>query len=98
VTSADNKRKLKEIEDQILHVLSSSQGNILEDASAVAILSEAKKVRPPPCATVVLTCCRTLHLISALLLCAPKSICCILGGEARAPAAYLSPPQLHAAC
>ncbi|GAX77074.1 hypothetical protein CEUSTIGMA_g4520.t1 [Chlamydomonas eustigma] len=44
VTSADNKRRLKEIEDQILSVLSNSQGNILEDATAVQILSEAKKV------------------------------------------------------
>ena len=44
VSSAENKRRLKEIEDEILHVLSSSQGNILEDASAVQILSEAKKV------------------------------------------------------
>lgn len=42
VESASNKRKLKEIEDRILHVLSSSQGNILEDASAIQILSEAK--------------------------------------------------------
>jgi len=44
VESAENKRKLKEIEDRILHVLSSSQGNILEDASAIQILSEAKTV------------------------------------------------------
>ena len=44
MTSAENKRRLKEIEDQILNVLSTSQGNILEDASAVQILSEAKKV------------------------------------------------------
>ncbi|GAX74205.1 hypothetical protein CEUSTIGMA_g1654.t1 [Chlamydomonas eustigma] len=44
VESAENKKKLKEIEDKILHVLSSSQGNILEDASAIQILSEAKVV------------------------------------------------------
>jgi hypothetical protein len=42
VESAENKRKLKEIEDRILHVLSSSEGNILEDATAIQILSEAK--------------------------------------------------------
>ena len=30
IAGAENKRKLKEIEDQILRVLSSSQGNILE--------------------------------------------------------------------
>lgn len=44
VQSAANKRKLQEIENQILQVLSSSQGNILEDASAVQILTEAKLV------------------------------------------------------
>ena len=44
VESAENKQKLKEIEDRILKVLSESEGNILEDASAVQILSEAKVV------------------------------------------------------
>jgi dynein heavy chain, axonemal len=44
IQGADNKRKLKEIEDQILHVLSSSQGNILEDEGAVNILQESKAV------------------------------------------------------
>ena len=39
---AENKRKLKEIEDKILEVLSSSDGNILEDETAIAIISEAK--------------------------------------------------------
>jgi dynein heavy chain len=42
VESAENKRKLKEIEDRIMHVLSSSEGNILEDATVIQILSEAK--------------------------------------------------------
>jgi len=42
VQSAENKRKLKEIEDKILEVLSSSEGNILEDESAIQIISEAK--------------------------------------------------------
>lgn len=40
--SADNKKQLKEIEDKILEVLSSSEGNILEDASAIEVLSSAK--------------------------------------------------------
>ena len=40
--SADNKRQLKEIEDKILEVLSSSEGNILEDESAIKILSSSK--------------------------------------------------------
>ncbi|XP_047456328.1 dynein axonemal heavy chain 7 isoform X2 [Mugil cephalus] len=39
---ADNKRQLKEIEDKILEVLSSSEGNILEDETAVKILSCSK--------------------------------------------------------
>uniref|UniRef100_A0AAV2K0N3 EF-hand domain-containing protein n=1 Tax=Knipowitschia caucasica TaxID=637954 RepID=A0AAV2K0N3_KNICA len=39
---AENKRQLKEIEDKILQVLSSSEGNILEDETAVKILSSSK--------------------------------------------------------
>ena len=42
VTSANNKRQLKEIEDMILHTLSSSEGNILEDESAIKILDSSK--------------------------------------------------------
>jgi dynein heavy chain len=42
IESAKNKKKLKEIEDQILEVLSSSQGNILEDESAIQVLSSSK--------------------------------------------------------
>ena len=42
VTSANNKRQLKEIEDKILHTLSSSEGNILEDESAIKILDSSK--------------------------------------------------------
>mmetsp|Transcript_6703 Transcript_6703/g.27190 ORF Transcript_6703/g.27190 Transcript_6703/m.27190 type:complete len:4341 (+) Transcript_6703:132-13154(+) len=42
VTSADNKKRLKEIEDRILHTMSSSEGNILEDENAVKILSASK--------------------------------------------------------
>jgi dynein heavy chain, axonemal len=44
VQGAENKRKLKEIEDQILHVLSTSQGNILEDEAAVNVLQDAKAI------------------------------------------------------
>ena len=40
--SANNKRLLKEIEDKILEVLSSSEGNILEDETAIQILSSSK--------------------------------------------------------
>jgi dynein heavy chain len=42
VQSADNKRQLKEIEDKILEILSSSQGNILEDETAIQVLSSSK--------------------------------------------------------
>jgi dynein heavy chain len=42
VQSAENNRKLKEIEDKILEVLSNSQGNILEDETAISIITEAK--------------------------------------------------------
>ncbi len=37
-------RQLKEIEDKILEVLSSSQGNILEDETAIKILSSSKQL------------------------------------------------------
>ncbi|OXA50010.1 Dynein heavy chain 7, axonemal [Folsomia candida] len=42
VQSADNKRQLKEIEVKILEVLSTSQGNLLEDETAVNALSSSK--------------------------------------------------------
>ncbi|XP_008197222.2 dynein axonemal heavy chain 3 [Tribolium castaneum] len=42
VESANNKKMLKEIEDKILEVLSTSEGNILEDETAIKILSSSK--------------------------------------------------------
>ena len=42
--SAENKKQLKEIEDKILEVLSSSEGNILEDETAIKILSSSKQL------------------------------------------------------
>ena len=42
VSSANNARRLKEIEDQILQVLSNSQGNILDDEGAIEVLSASK--------------------------------------------------------
>ena len=42
VESAANKKQLKEIEDKILEVLSSSEGNILEDETAIKVLSSSK--------------------------------------------------------
>ena len=42
VESANNKKQLKDIEDKILKVLSQSQGNILEDETAIHILSSSK--------------------------------------------------------
>ncbi len=40
--SAANNKQLKEIENKILEVLSSSQGNILEDETAIKVLSSSK--------------------------------------------------------
>jgi len=40
--SASNKKQLKEIEDKILEVLSSTKGDILDDEIAVEILSSSK--------------------------------------------------------
>lgn len=42
VESAANCKQLKDIEDRILQVLSSSEGNILEDETAVNVLSSSK--------------------------------------------------------
>lgn len=42
VEGANNRRILKELENQILKVLSASEGNILEDETAIKILSTSK--------------------------------------------------------
>jgi dynein heavy chain len=42
IEGAENKRQLKELEDKILEVLSTSQGNILEDEGAINVLSASK--------------------------------------------------------
>ncbi|XP_015175416.1 PREDICTED: dynein heavy chain 3, axonemal [Polistes dominula] len=42
IEGANNRRILKEIEDKILEVLSTSEGNILEDETAIKILSTSK--------------------------------------------------------
>jgi dynein heavy chain len=42
IQSAENKRRLKEIEDRILEILSQSEGNILENSSAIEVLSSSK--------------------------------------------------------
>ncbi|KAG9476993.1 hypothetical protein GDO78_002401 [Eleutherodactylus coqui] len=42
IESATNKKQLKDIEDKILEVLSSSKGNILEDETAIKVLSSSK--------------------------------------------------------
>ena len=42
IQSAANKKSLKEIEDRILHTLSASEGNILEDETAIKVLDQAK--------------------------------------------------------
>eukprot|EP00958_Prasinococcus_capsulatus_P016076 scaffold1766_cov401-Prasinococcus_capsulatus_cf.AAC.33 len=40
--SAENTRRLKEIEDRIIEVLSSAEGNILEDETAINVISSSK--------------------------------------------------------
>lgn len=40
--SASNKKQLQELEDKILEVLSSSEGNILEDETGIQVLSSSK--------------------------------------------------------
>ncbi|XP_065655373.1 dynein axonemal heavy chain 7 isoform X2 [Hydra vulgaris] len=40
--SAENKKQLQEIENKILEVLSTSEGNILEDETAIQVLSSSK--------------------------------------------------------
>ncbi|KAJ3238670.1 Dynein heavy chain 3, axonemal [Chytriomyces hyalinus] len=42
LASASNKKQLKEIEDKILAILSNSQGNLLEDSSAIDALTSSK--------------------------------------------------------
>ncbi|CAK9814603.1 Dynein axonemal heavy chain 7 [Anthophora plagiata] len=44
VQGAANKKKLKEIEDEILEVLSTAEGNILEDETAISVLSSSKNL------------------------------------------------------
>ncbi|VVC42221.1 Dynein heavy chain, coiled coil stalk,P-loop containing nucleoside triphosphate hydrolase,Dynein heavy [Cinara cedri] len=44
IESAENNKLLKEIEDKILYILSSSRGNILEDESAIKVLSSSKSL------------------------------------------------------
>ena len=48
VQSAANKKQLKEIEDKILETLSSSEGNILEDETAIQILDSIYNDFQPP--------------------------------------------------
>ncbi|KAM9012434.1 dynein axonemal heavy chain 3 [Ara ararauna] len=42
IESAANKKQLKEIENKILEILSTSEGNILEDETAITVLSSSK--------------------------------------------------------
>jgi dynein heavy chain len=44
VEGAENKQQLEETENKILHVLQTSQGNILEDESAINVLSASKAI------------------------------------------------------
>lgn len=42
IESASNKKLLKDIEDKILEILSTSKRNILEDETALQVLSSSK--------------------------------------------------------
>ena len=42
IEGAENKAQLEETENKILHVLQTSQGNILEDETAINVLSSSK--------------------------------------------------------
>lgn len=42
--SAENKKQLKEIEDKIIEVLSSAEGNILENETAINVISSSKSI------------------------------------------------------
>ena len=44
--TANNNRALKEVEDKILQTLSSSEGNILEDETAIQVLDSSKVSSP----------------------------------------------------
>eukprot|EP00941_MAST-03F_sp_MAST-3F-sp1_P004511 g4511.t1 len=44
VTVATNRKLLKETEDKILHILSTSEGNILEDEAAIQAIKSSKKI------------------------------------------------------
>ena len=67
--SAENKRQLKEIEDKILEVLSSSEGNILEDETAIEVLSSSKKLANEISEKQVRTCYLSSHSDSLLWYC-----------------------------
>ncbi|GFR44543.1 hypothetical protein Agub_g5814 [Astrephomene gubernaculifera] len=44
LAGAENARQLKEIEDRIIEVLSASEGNILEDETAINVISSSKQL------------------------------------------------------
>ena len=44
IEGAENARSLKDVEDKILHILSSSEGNILEDEGAINALNSSKVI------------------------------------------------------
>ena len=64
IQSADNKRQLKDIEDKILQVLSTSEGNILEDETAIKILNSSKNVANEITLKQVLYCLTLRMIIS----------------------------------
>jgi len=60
VQSASNTRQLKDIEDKILQVLSTSEGNILEDETAIKVLNSSKHVANE---IILKQVCAVFHLV-----------------------------------
>ncbi|CAG9334937.1 unnamed protein product [Blepharisma stoltei] len=44
IQTAENQKRLKQIQDKILHIMSTTSGNILDDDEAISVLSQSKVV------------------------------------------------------
>eukprot|EP00882_Tetradesmus_deserticola_P022836 GHRQ01024811.1.p1 GENE.GHRQ01024811.1~~GHRQ01024811.1.p1 ORF type:complete len:133 (+),score=61.35 GHRQ01024811.1:315-713(+) len=70
ISGASMKRKLKETEDEILRVLSSSSGNILEDEAAVNILQVGWRRPHARCSCWACNEVHGQHCLGAVFVCA----------------------------
>lgn len=64
---AENARQLKEIEDKIISVLSTSEGNILEDETAINVISSSKTLSNDIAQKQVCACCMRACFVCAFL-------------------------------